>query len=43
LETARLGEIESMAAGQADGSNYRDDLKTIDENADGFNYREPTS
>ena len=29
-----------MATEQADGSNYRDDSKTIDETADGSNYRD---
>ena len=29
-----------MAAEQADGSNYRDDSKTIAEDADGSNYRD---
>jgi hypothetical protein len=40
LKTARLGEIESMAAEQADGSNYRDDSEEISEVADGSNYRD---
>ena len=40
LETAPTGEIERMATEQADGSNYRDDSKTIAEDADGSNYRD---
>ena len=40
LETVPLGENERMATEQADGSNYRDDSKTIDEDADGSNYRD---
>ena len=40
LKTAPLGEIDRMTAEQADGSNYRDDSKTIDVNADGSNYRD---
>jgi hypothetical protein len=40
LESASLAELKVMAEEQADGSNYRDDSKTIDENADGSNYRD---
>ncbi len=29
-----------MTAEQADGSNYRDDSKSIDESAEGSNYRD---
>ncbi len=40
LETASHGNLKFMAAEKADGSNYRDDSKTIAENADGSNYRD---
>ena len=35
-----VGDLWGMAAEPADVSSYRDDSETIDENADGSNYRD---
>jgi hypothetical protein len=32
-----------MSAEQADGSNYRDDSKAVDESADGSNHRDDSN
>jgi hypothetical protein len=35
-----LEKLSVMAAEQANGSNFRDDSKTVDESVDGSNYRD---